>query len=155
MVAAAKKLLSAATSEESKRFHYPSDAREWRSWSNPEVIVVDSGLRLDEMSSGLRDSVRGLLKASLSEEGYDKIDAAMIMNGFLGEITRLKNVMNRDSYHFCLFGDPSETGKWVSSACCGSGCAGPLSGQYVEDRISLLRAHVAPSLSQKPFRNTD
>jgi len=111
MVAAAKKLISTATSEESKRFRYPVDAREWRSWSNPEVIVVDSGLRLDEMSAELRDAVRGLLKASLSEDGYSKVDAAMIMNGFLGELTHLKNVMNRDSYHFCLFGEPSETGK--------------------------------------------
>lgn len=36
----------------------------------------------------------------------------MVMNGFLGEITTLTNVMNTDSYHFCLFGEPSVDKPW-------------------------------------------
>jgi len=40
MVEAAKKLLSAASPEESKAIRYPVDAREWRSWSNPEVYFI-------------------------------------------------------------------------------------------------------------------
>lgn len=129
MVEAAKSVISTASSEESKTFRFPVDAREWRSWSNPEVrcsvsfeagpsliypqvIVVDAGLRIEDMSSSLRSAVHGLLKASLSEEGYEKVWTAMIMNGFLGDLTRLKNVMNADSYHFCLFGEPSEDKPW-------------------------------------------
>ena len=37
MVEAAKGVISAASSEESKTFRFPVDAREWRAWSNPEV----------------------------------------------------------------------------------------------------------------------
>ncbi|GAB7359333.1 hypothetical protein MBLNU230_g5984t1 [Neophaeotheca triangularis] len=112
MVQAARKLLSNAGEAQKKAFRYPVDAREWRSWSNPEVIVVDSGMRVDEMPQALRESIHDLLKASLSPEGYEKVHTAMIMNGFLGELTQLTNVMNEHSYHFCLFGEPSESGPW-------------------------------------------
>nr|POE51516.1 hypothetical protein CFP56_25723 [Quercus suber] len=112
MVEAATKVLSVATEGESKKFRYPVDAREWRSWSNPEVIVVDTGLRIEEMSSSLREAVHNLLKNSLSVEGYHKVWTAMLTNAFLGELTTLKNVMNENSYHFCLFGEPSRNQPW-------------------------------------------
>ncbi|KAK5134321.1 hypothetical protein LTR08_006750 [Meristemomyces frigidus] len=112
MLEAAQGVISAASSEESKTFRFPVDAREWRAWSNPEVIVVDAGLRVEEMSKPLRASVHNLLKACLSEEGYQKVWTAMLMNEFLGDLTQLKNVMNADSYHFCLFGEPAADKPW-------------------------------------------
>lgn len=112
MVEAAKGVLSAASAEESKTFRFPVDAKEWRSWSNPEVIVIDAGLRVEEMSKSLREAVHNLLKASLSEEGYQKVWTAMAMNEFLGDLTQLRNVMNADSYHFCLFGEPTVDKPW-------------------------------------------
>ena len=130
MVEAAKGVMSAATSDESKAFRYPVDAREWRAWSNPEVrrfkglastkvkligrqvIVVDAGLRVEDMSKPLREAVHDLLKASLSEEGYEKVWTAMVMNAFLGDLTQLRNVMNTDSYHFCFFGEPAADKPW-------------------------------------------
>ena len=39
MVDAASKLLSVATEEEKKSFQYEVNAKEWRSWSNPEVSI--------------------------------------------------------------------------------------------------------------------
>lgn len=77
-----------------------------------KVIVVDAGLRVEDMSKSLREAVHSLLKASLSEEGYQKVWTAMVMNAFLGDLTQLKNVMNADSYHFCLFGEPSAEKPW-------------------------------------------
>ncbi|GAB1726973.1 hypothetical protein NU195Hw_g2889t1 [Hortaea werneckii] len=112
MVAAANAVISTASQDESKAFRYDVDAREWRSWSNPEVIVVDAGKRIDEMSQALRQAVHDLLKASLSEPGYKKVWTAMLMNEFLGGLTTLTNVMNAHSYHFCLFGEPSEDKPW-------------------------------------------
>ncbi|TKA74393.1 hypothetical protein B0A55_04526 [Friedmanniomyces simplex] len=112
MVEAAQALLKAASAEESKAFRFPIDAREWRAWSNPEVIVVDAGLRLEDMTEPLRAAVHTLLRASLSPVGYQKVHTAMLMNAFLGDLTRLTNVMNADSYHFCLFGTPSATEPW-------------------------------------------
>jgi hypothetical protein len=77
-----------------------------------QVIVVDAGLRVEEMSGALKEAVHNLLKASLSETGYEKVRTAMLMNAFLGDLTRLTNVMNADSYHFCLFGEPSVDKPW-------------------------------------------
>jgi hypothetical protein len=64
------------------------------------------------MSPSLRSAVHDLLKASLSASGYEKVWTAMLTNAFLGELTTLTNVMNVDSYHFCLFGTPSESEPW-------------------------------------------
>ncbi|KAK0821701.1 hypothetical protein LTR75_000358 [Friedmanniomyces endolithicus] len=112
MVDAAEALIKAATAEERKAFKFPIDAREWRAWSNPEVIVVDAGLRLEDMTAPLREAVHTLLKASLSPAGYQKVLTAMLMNAFLGSLTHLTNVMNANSYHFCLFGTPSPSTPW-------------------------------------------
>jgi len=129
MVDAASNLLSVATVQEKKSFQYEVNAKEWRSWSNPEVsifcerstqyganlsqvIVVDSGVRIEDMQMPTRDAVHDLLKASLSPEGYAKVWTAMLTNAFLGELTTLKNVMNTDSYHFCLFGEPAADKPW-------------------------------------------
>ncbi|OQO07699.1 hypothetical protein B0A48_07396 [Cryoendolithus antarcticus] len=112
MVQAAHAVIQAASEDERKAMRYPVTAKEWRSWSNPEVIIVDSGIRLEDMSASLRKAVHDLLKASLSPEGYEKIWTAMLTNAFLGELTTLRNVLSADSYHFCLFGEPSEDGPW-------------------------------------------
>lgn len=64
------------------------------------------------MSKALRHAVHDLLKASLSPDGYRKVQTAMLMNAFLGELTSLTNVMNADSYHFCLFGQPAADRPW-------------------------------------------
>lgn len=44
MVEAANAVISTATSTESSAFRYPVDAKEWRSWSNPEVGATPSSL---------------------------------------------------------------------------------------------------------------
>ncbi|KAK1062386.1 hypothetical protein LTR74_010359 [Friedmanniomyces endolithicus] len=93
MVDAAEALIKAATAEESKAFRFPIDAREWRAWSNPEVGTVS-------------------MSSILSPEGYQKVLTAMLMNAFLGSLTHLTNVMNANSYHFCLFGSPSPLAPW-------------------------------------------
>ncbi|OTB05914.1 hypothetical protein M426DRAFT_319299 [Hypoxylon sp. CI-4A] len=83
------------------------DSPEWRSWSNPEFLLSDKGIRLDEITPSLRASVLSLLQASLSPEGYAKAVAAMRINHFLGELVNAPKVMNEHSYNFVLFGRPS------------------------------------------------
>lgn len=40
MVKAAEALLKTATDKEKEGFQYPVNAKEWRSWSNPEVMLA-------------------------------------------------------------------------------------------------------------------
>ncbi|UNI22440.1 hypothetical protein JDV02_008329 [Purpureocillium takamizusanense] len=96
-----------------RRVRHHIDSPEWRSWSNPEFLLSDKGIRLDEVSDSLRDAVMQVLRAALSPEGYDKAVAAMRINGFLGELVQAPAIMNERSYNFVLFGDaPSTTRPW-------------------------------------------
>lgn len=88
------------------------DSTEWRTWSNPEFLISDKGIRLDEVTGPVRDGVMAVLRATLSPEGYEKAVGAMRINGFLGELFKSPAVMNEFSYNFVLFGEPSTTAPW-------------------------------------------
>ena len=112
MVAAARKLLSAATLDEVSRVSYPVDAPEWQSWANPEFMQHDTGLRLDELDPAVRDAALAVVEASLSPAGFQLVRNLMRINGFLGDLVELPLLMNEFSYNFALFGEPSETAPW-------------------------------------------
>ncbi|CAI3797386.1 DUF3500 domain-containing protein [Pseudarthrobacter sp. MM222] len=112
MVAAARKLLSAATSNEMSRLTYAVDATEWQSWANPEFMQHDTGLRLDELDSDVRDAALAVVEASLSPAGFQLVRNLMRINGFLGDLVELPLLLNEFSYNFALYGEPSETAPW-------------------------------------------
>lgn len=88
------------------------ESPEWRSWSNPEFLLSDKGIRLDEISVSLRERVLALLKICLSPEGYEKALGAMRINHFLGQLVEAPKILNEYSYNFVLFGDPSTQWPW-------------------------------------------
>ncbi|MCU1516725.1 MAG: hypothetical protein JWQ75_1446, partial [Pseudarthrobacter sp.] len=112
LVAAALKLLSAASLDEVSRVSYPVDALEWQSWANPEFMQHDTGLRLDELDPAVRDAALAVVEASLSPDGFQLVRNLMRINGFLGDLVELPLLMNEFSYNFALFGEPSETAPW-------------------------------------------
>jgi hypothetical protein len=114
IVTAADLMLSKMTEEQRQRVIYHFDSPDWRSWSNPEFLLSDKGLRLDELHQmpELRQSILNVLKATLSPEGYAKAISAMKINGFLGELVQAPRICNEHSYNFALFGQPSETQPW-------------------------------------------
>ncbi|PSK42991.1 D-tyrosyl-tRNA(Tyr) deacylase [Elsinoe australis] len=109
---AADSLLSKLDQNQLKTVQYHIDSPEWRSWSNPEFLLSDKGLRLDELTPDLRDSILKILQLTLSPEGYTKAISAMRINGFLGHLVDSPSVMNEYSYNFVLFGHPSTTRPW-------------------------------------------
>ncbi|KAI0141148.1 hypothetical protein F4776DRAFT_550980 [Hypoxylon sp. NC0597] len=104
IAAAANTVISQLSPEQASKTILHIDSPEWRSWSNPEFLLSDKGIRLDEIAPELRTSVLALLEATLSPEGYAKARAAMRINHFLGELVRAPRVMNEHSYNFVLFG---------------------------------------------------
>jgi hypothetical protein len=72
------------------------------------------GLQLRDMNPGQRAGAHRLLRAALSESGYDK--SVRIME--LDEILRLqeganaKNVRDPSRYYFTIFGKPANPGTW-------------------------------------------
>jgi hypothetical protein len=113
IVSRAKKLLSLLDNEQTRKLgSYHIDDPAWRTWSNPEFLLSDKGLRLDEQTPEIRGAILSVLEATLSPEGYAKAISAMRINGFLGELVQSPRVCNEYSYNFVLFGHPSATSPW-------------------------------------------
>ncbi|KAM6511149.1 hypothetical protein FALCPG4_016151 [Fusarium falciforme] len=113
IVRAAKLALAKMSPQQKDRSIYHIDSPEWRTWSNPEILLSDKGVRLDEVTEELRTAILQVLNISLSPEGYQKAISAMRINGFLGELVEAPAVMNEFSYNFALFGvEPSITEPW-------------------------------------------
>jgi hypothetical protein len=48
VVGAADNMLAQLNEENTKKLMYPINAKEWRAWSNPEILLRPYGLRLEE-----------------------------------------------------------------------------------------------------------
>lgn len=83
-----------------------------RAWMNPEVYMNRFGLRLDEIAPAKREAILGVLRASMSERGFQKARNLMRINDFLGQLVNAPRVMNEYSYNFNLFGDPHGQEAW-------------------------------------------
>ncbi|KAF5671210.1 hypothetical protein FHETE_4180 [Fusarium heterosporum] len=112
IVEAADSLCNDLSDDQKLKTFYHIDSPEWRSWSNPEFLLSDKGIRLDEVTSELRGKVMRVLELTLSPEGYEKATGAMRVNHFLGELVESPAIMNEFSYNFVLFGEPSTTSPW-------------------------------------------
>jgi hypothetical protein len=112
IVKAANSLCNSLSEEQKHKTFYHIDSPEWRSWSNPEFLLSDKGIRLDEVTDDLRTKFLKVLELTLSTEGYEKATGAMRVNHFLGELVESPSIMNEFSYNFGLFGDPSTTRPW-------------------------------------------
>ncbi len=109
---AVEQVLHLATPGQRALLCHGIDARERRAWMNPEVYMHRFGLRLDEIAPPLRQAILDVLRAALSQQGFDKARNLMRVNHFLGELVAAPSVMNEFSYNFNLFGIPSDSQPW-------------------------------------------
>ncbi|EGO52767.1 hypothetical protein NEUTE1DRAFT_91440 [Neurospora tetrasperma FGSC 2508] len=115
IVSATTNLLSLLSPQQRSAVTYHIDSPEWRTWSNPEFLLSNKGIRLDEVPSATRDAVLAVLHSTLSPEGYAKALGAMRINGFLGDLVQAPRVCNEFSYNFVLFqtaSGPSTSQPW-------------------------------------------
>jgi hypothetical protein len=112
VAAATSRVLRLASAGQRAVLCHPLRARERRAWMNPEVYMLRFGLRLEEVEPPLRDAILAVLRASLSEAGFDRCRTLMRLNGFLGELVGGSRVMNEFSYNFNLFGSPGLEQPW-------------------------------------------
>jgi hypothetical protein len=112
IVETANRLRSLLSPEQLRLASFAVDAREWRGWQNTEMFVETSGLRLEEANDAVRDAVLSLMRASLSERGYEQSINAMRLNRFLGDLVSGPAVMNEWSFNFSFFGEPSLSEPW-------------------------------------------
>lgn len=112
ITAAAEGMLALLDNKARATIAYHIDSPEWRSWSNPEFLLSNKGVRLDEVSDEVRASLLKVLESTLSPEGYQKALGAMRINGFLGQLVKAPRICNEYSYNFVLFGQPSTSRPW-------------------------------------------
>ena len=112
MVAAAGALLATLDDAGRARISHPVDAVEWQTWANPEFMQFDTGLRLEFQPPAVREAALGLMRASLSDEGYRLAHGMMLINGFLGETVELETILNEYSYNIALYGEPDLQAPW-------------------------------------------
>jgi hypothetical protein len=112
MVEAAEALLAAVSEADRQKLTHPVDAVQWQTWANPEFMQFDTGLRLEFQPDEVRSRALALVEASLSPEGYRLTHDMMLINGFLGEVVGLENILNEFSYNFALYGTPHPTAPW-------------------------------------------
>lgn len=112
MVEAVNALLGQMSPEQRKASCFPAGSPQWRRWQNTELYVENYGLRLDEVSEPLREAAMAVLRASMSQRGYELSRDVMRLNRFLGDIVGAPAVMGEWSYIFCLFGTPSASEPW-------------------------------------------
>jgi hypothetical protein len=104
--------LSRLDHTQKSNLQHPIDSRNWRAWSNPEILLRPFGLRLEDLPEDKALLILDVLEASFSPEGYEKALAAMRINHFLGEVCGVPKIMNKYSYNFLLFGEPSTEKAW-------------------------------------------
>ncbi|GAB3192833.1 DUF3500 domain-containing protein [Geodermatophilus arenarius] len=112
MVEAAEALLSLLSPEDRERVSHAVDAPEWQTWANPEFLQFDTGLRLEFQPPQVREAALELVRASLSPEGADLVHAAMLVNGFLGDVVDLPALLGEWSYNLALYGTPDLRAPW-------------------------------------------
>jgi 2-polyprenyl-6-methoxyphenol hydroxylase-like FAD-dependent oxidoreductase len=111
-VTAANSLIDALAPALRSQLVHPAGSKVWRAWMNPEFYLNRFGLRLEEHDPAMRALALNLIRASVSEQGYELIHNIMLTNGFLGELVALPRLLNENSYNINIFGTPSPVEPW-------------------------------------------
>jgi len=109
--AAATQFLRGLTAEQREATQFPVDDDEWRLWNNVHRYQRQ-GVSFREMSEPQRELAFGLLRASLSIQGFEKSRNVMRLNGHLGELIGNLDDYGDDLYWITVMGAPSETEPW-------------------------------------------
>jgi hypothetical protein len=112
MVAAAEHLLRTVDDESRDRLTHEVDSSDWQTWANPEFMQFDTGLRLEFQPPRVREAALALVEASLSGTGHGLVRDMMRINGFLGDVVGLPDILNEYSYNVALYGTPDPRAPW-------------------------------------------
>ncbi len=112
-VEAARSFLALLPENERIVAQLPIDTDDWRLWTNALPVWTPKGLRLERISENKRDLALDVIRASLSDAGYESVRNAMRLNGALGELVGgYRDSLTEFSYHFTIFGDPHGADPW-------------------------------------------
>jgi hypothetical protein len=109
---AAEDFLGLLSADQRAKTLFPIDTIEWRKWSNIHRTLMRHGMPIFEMTDAQRDRAFGLLKESLSAQGFETARDVMRLNETVREMTGRLDEYGEDLYWLSVMGEPSATGPW-------------------------------------------
>ena len=91
---------------------YPVESDQWRRWCNVHIYLMRHGLLLEDLSRTQREAALAMLRASLSQRGFEAVRDVMKLNDLLADITSSPDEYGEWAYFLSIFGTPSETEPW-------------------------------------------
>ena len=108
---AAEKFIASLTSVQLARTMFPVDDIQWRKWMN-QHFYARQGISFQEMTDVQRDAAFGLMRASLSANGFELTRNVMRLNETLAELADEHVFLGEWLYFITIMGKPSATEPW-------------------------------------------
>ena len=108
---AANAFIATLTDEQRERTLYTVDDTEWRNWANVHLFERQ-GVSVLEMTEGQRALAYELIRAGLSERGYQTSRDIMRLNHTVAEMVDNFVEYGEHLYFFTIMGEPSATEPW-------------------------------------------
>ena len=108
---AAQTFLASLSESERAATQFPVDDDEWRLWNNVHRYARQ-GVGFEDMNERQREAAFGLLRASLSAEGFEKSRNIMRLNYHLAELISNFEAYGEWLYWITIMGEPSDTEPW-------------------------------------------
>src|SRR5690606_36586889 len=80
LIDAVSAVLAQMTAEQKAAACFPADSDLWRHWQNTELYVEHYGLRLEDVGEPMRDAIMAVLRASMSQRGFELSRDSMRLN---------------------------------------------------------------------------
>jgi hypothetical protein len=93
------------------RTMYPVDDVEWRKWMN-QHFYARQGVSFADMTDRQREAAFGLVRASLSTQGFELTRNIMRLNETLAELSEDHDFLGEWLYYVQIYGKPSATDPW-------------------------------------------
>lgn len=90
---------------------YPVDDIEWRKWMN-QHFYARQGICFADMNERQREAAFGLVRASLSTQGFELTRNIMRLNETLAELSGDHDFLGEWLYYIQVYGKPSATDPW-------------------------------------------
>lgn len=108
---AAEAFIATLSDTQQKETLFPIDDNEWRSWMN-QHFYDRAGMGFEDMNDTQKLAAFDLLKASLSDEGFQLARDIMKLNHTLGELQGDMFLLGEWAYWITIMGTPSATEPW-------------------------------------------
>jgi hypothetical protein len=127
MASSAQAFLTSLTPPQRQKAVFPLQSDEWTRWHFIPVTMFERhGLTIKEMTEPQRQKMQDLLKASLSQSGYNIANATMKNETLLGTIEEAERATaarsggrgpaaiprDPENYYVSIFGEPAATAQW-------------------------------------------